>query len=40
MSEWLFLTRKFTGWTLTEIQNLSYRERKNWVEIAKVFVKD
>ncbi len=40
MSEWLFLTKKFKGWTLTEIQNLSFRERKNWVELAKAFMKE
>lgn len=40
MSEWLFLTKKFKGWTLTEIQNLSYRERKNWVDLAKAFMKE
>ena len=31
------LTRTFTGWTLTEIKNLSVRERQNWLERAQRF---
>lgn len=33
MSEWMLLTNSYTGWTLSEIQNLSKRERKNWIEV-------
>jgi hypothetical protein len=40
MTQWLYLTKKFKGWTLTEIQALSHRERKNWIDLAKSFVKE
>jgi hypothetical protein len=40
MTQWLYLTKKFKGWTLTEIQNLSPRERNNWIDLAKAFMKE
>ena len=36
MAEWKLLTDEYKGWNLTEIQNLSRRERKNWIEVNKV----
>jgi hypothetical protein len=33
------LSKEFTGWTLTEIKELSPRERKNWLEVAKEYKK-
>jgi hypothetical protein len=35
VAEWAALTQSFRGWTLTEIKQLSPRERKNWLQIAK-----
>jgi hypothetical protein len=35
LAEWSMLTNEYVGWTLTEIKQLSYRERKNWLEIAR-----
>jgi hypothetical protein len=35
VAEWAALTRSFKGWTLTEIKQLSPRERKNWLEVAR-----
>jgi hypothetical protein len=35
MAEWLALSERHQGWTLTEIKELSVRERKNWLELAK-----
>lgn len=29
------LTHDFTGWTLTEIKEMSHRDRENWLEIAR-----
>jgi hypothetical protein len=29
------LTRLFKSWTLTEIREMSYRERINWLELAR-----
>jgi hypothetical protein len=34
LAEWLVLTHHFSGWTLTEIKDLSPRERKNWIALA------
>jgi len=39
MSDWKALVVSFTGWSLTEIQNLSHRERHNWLEVAREFGK-
>jgi len=36
MAEWTALTRLYEGWTLTEIQQLTNRERKNWLEVVKI----
>jgi hypothetical protein len=33
---WASLSRLYKGWTLTEIRDMSYRERLNWLEIARV----
>jgi hypothetical protein len=35
MAEWLALSDRHEGWTLTEIKELSYRERSNWLALAK-----
>jgi hypothetical protein len=35
MAEWLALSDRHPGWTLTEIKDLSNRERKNWIELVK-----
>jgi hypothetical protein len=35
MAEWKALTISFPGWSLTEICELSSRERKNWLEVAR-----
>jgi hypothetical protein len=34
-SEWSALTQIYEGWSLTEIKELSKRERQNWLEVAK-----
>ena len=34
-SEWAALTELFKGWTLEDIKNMSQRERKNWLEVAR-----
>jgi hypothetical protein len=34
MSAWELLVRAFPGWTLTEIKELSLRERRHWVRRA------
>jgi hypothetical protein len=34
LAEWLVLTHHYTGWTLTEIKDLSPRERTNWIALA------
>jgi hypothetical protein len=35
MAEWLALSDRHEGWTLTEIKELSHRERNNWLALAK-----
>jgi hypothetical protein len=35
LGQWKLLTENYPGWTLTEIKELSPRERINWLEIAK-----
>jgi hypothetical protein len=40
LAEMTAITTEYEGWTLTEIRNLSPRERKNWLEIAKYLRKD
>jgi hypothetical protein len=35
MAEWALLTLSFPGWTLTEIKDMSRRERNNWLEVAR-----
>jgi hypothetical protein len=35
MSEWMALTNYYKGWTITEIRGLTYKERFNWLEVAK-----
>ena len=34
VAQWSMLTSEYMGWTLTEIKELTNRERKNWLEIA------
>jgi hypothetical protein len=33
------ISKVFTGWTLTEIREMSPRERTNWLEMARVYGK-
>ena len=33
----MILTKVFTGWSLSEIQELSYKERANWLELAREY---
>jgi hypothetical protein len=40
VAEWSMLVTTFRGWTLTEIKEMSYRDRKNWLEIANKIRKD
>jgi hypothetical protein len=35
MAEWSALSDRHPGWTLVEIQGLSYRERANWIALVK-----
>jgi hypothetical protein len=35
MAEWSALSDRHSGWTLTEIKELSWRERTNWIELMK-----
>jgi hypothetical protein len=35
MSDWMALSITFTGWSLNEIKELSYKERSNWLEMAR-----
>jgi hypothetical protein len=35
MREWALIAQSFSGWNLTEIKELSQRERKNWLEVAR-----
>jgi hypothetical protein len=37
MAQWAALTRSYAGWTLSEIKELSPRERSNWLEIAREY---
>jgi hypothetical protein len=37
LSTWMILTKVFTGWSLSEIQELSYKERANWLELAREY---
>lgn len=34
MRSWSILTRLYQGWTLSEIKELTPRERRNWMDIA------
>jgi hypothetical protein len=35
VAQWAGLTHSFSGWSLTEIQELTPRERSNWITIAR-----
>jgi hypothetical protein len=35
MFEWASLTIGFSGWSLTEVKEMSPRERANWIQVAK-----
>jgi hypothetical protein len=35
VGEFRALVTAYSSWSLTEIMELSYRERKNWLEIAR-----
>jgi hypothetical protein len=37
MSELVALTLSYKGWTLSEIKDLTYKERQNWIEISKQY---
>jgi hypothetical protein len=39
MVDWLAITTLFPGWSLTEIKKLSFRERRNWLNVAKEYRK-
>jgi hypothetical protein len=39
MAEWAVISLSFPGWTLTEIKEMSRRERTNWLEVAKEYGK-
>jgi hypothetical protein len=39
MAEWMALAQRFKGWSLTEIKELSSRERSNWLEVAREYSK-
>jgi hypothetical protein len=36
MAEWKKLTELYKGWTLTEVKELSPRERDNWLKISQL----
>jgi hypothetical protein len=36
MYEWSTIAVSFRGWGLSDIKDMSPRERKNWLEVAKV----
>jgi hypothetical protein len=35
MAEWSAISDRHPGWTLTEVQSLSFRERTNWLTLVK-----
>lgn len=35
MNQWQVLSETYSGWSLTEIKDLSPRERMNWIELAR-----
>jgi hypothetical protein len=35
MHQWTALAVAFSGWSLKDIQRLSFRERKNWLEMGR-----
>jgi len=35
LDQYEFLTRTFTGWPLSDVKNMSVRERWNWIDRAK-----
>jgi len=35
ITEWKSLVEKYPSWTLTEVQQLSWRERQNWIELSQ-----
>lgn len=37
MYQWMTLLQKFPSWTLETVQQLSPRERINWLELAKEY---
>lgn len=38
MAEWQIIAQENKGWNLTEIQQMSRRERKNWIEVSRIKV--
>jgi hypothetical protein len=38
MAEWRLISLEFKSWTLTEVQQMSQRERKNWIEVSRIKV--
>ena len=34
-TEWAAISELYSGWTLSEIKDMSPRERGNWIELAK-----
>jgi hypothetical protein len=37
MFEWALVSRSYPGWGYNEIKSMTYRERKNWIEMSKAY---
>ena len=37
MFEWALISRSYPGWGYNEIKSMTYRERKNWIEMSKAY---
>jgi hypothetical protein len=35
--EWALVSRSYPGWGYQEIKSMTYRERKNWIEMSKTY---
>ena len=38
MAEWNMIAAEYMGWTLSDIKDMSPRERQNWIEVTRVHV--
>jgi hypothetical protein len=36
MAEWKILADEYPGWPISDIQSMSRRERKNWIEVSRI----